>query len=197
MTGRKKIILCIRWKPHVYSVFQNFIITQNTVPMHVCQCMDGRQFDRLYIYTHACITCPFFPLEPEQVINITQAMMKSGIAKRENNDAEDLDLVNAPITSISYDKGPVCNGSRPSRDVPAGRPDTHQAVRITHMQELAYRACCVRKVTRHMHAPSICKMVYYSTRDGCWPMHACRELEKELVSQFIFQLIIAMYKLAS
>jgi hypothetical protein len=190
MTGRKKIILCIRWKPHVYSVFQNFIITQNTVPMHVCQCMDGRQFDRLYIYTHACITCLFSPLEPEQVINITQAMMKSGIAKRENNDAEDLDLVNAPITSISYDKGPVCNGSRPSRDVPAGRPDTHQAVRITHAGASLPCMLCEKGNTTHMHHPFARRCTIVPEMAGL----LCMSREKELISQFIYQL--AMYKRA-
>jgi hypothetical protein len=43
----------------------------------------------------------FFSLEPEQVMNITQAMMKSLAQQRENNNAEDLDLVNACITSTT------------------------------------------------------------------------------------------------
>jgi hypothetical protein len=72
----------------------------------------------------------FFPLEPEQVMNITQAMMKSLAQQRENNNAEDLDLVNACITSTTcYDKGPVCMGPTPAEMC---RTDGHQAVGTTH-----------------------------------------------------------------
>lgn len=84
----------------------------------------GQTFQTSYI--HACMHYHFFPLEPEQVMNITQAMMKSLAQQRENNNAEDLDLVNACITSTTcYDKGPACVWVQP-RQKCAGWPDTKQ-----------------------------------------------------------------------